>query len=70
MATTEVKKVIKPLEVSKEASVDFPVKVKSLKADPYHKDGAVFEMGSKKAKELVERGWVEYANKKDKDDEK
>lgn len=51
----------KELVVSKDASVDFPVEVIATEADPYHLTGTKFHAGSKKAKELVERGWVTMA---------
>lgn len=46
------------LKVSKDASIDFPVDVVATEADPYHETGTVFQAGSKKANELVKRGWV------------
>jgi len=53
--------------MDKTASVDMPVKVKSLgkfacskdEGDPYHDEGEEFVVGEKKAKELEKRGWVE-----------
>lgn len=51
----------KKLDVSKDASIDFPVEVEALDADPYHETGTVFQAGEKKAKELVKRGWVKMA---------
>lgn len=58
----------KELSVAKDASVDFPVTVIATEADPYHETGAEFQAGSKKAAELVKRGWVKLA-KKEKDNE-
>lgn len=51
----------KQLSVSKDASVDFPVEVIATEADPYHETGAKFHAGTKKAEELVRRGWVKMA---------
>ena len=51
----------KELIVAKDASVDFPVTVIATEADPYHPTGTKFQAGSKKAKELVARGWVTMA---------
>jgi hypothetical protein len=51
----------KELNVSKDASVDFPVEVIATEADPYHVTGTKFHAGSKKAEELVRRGWVKMA---------
>lgn len=51
----------KKLDVSKDASIDFPVEVEALDADPYHETGTKFQAGEKKAKELVKRGWVKMA---------
>lgn len=48
---TDKLKVTKP-------SVDFPVNVEATEADPYHETGTVFQAGSKKADELVKRGWL------------
>jgi hypothetical protein len=42
-------------------SVDFPVEVIATEADPYHETGKKFMAGSKKAEELVKRGWVTMA---------
>ena len=42
-------------------SVDFPVEVIATEADPYHETGHKFHAGSKKAAELVKRGWVKMA---------
>lgn len=42
-------------------SVDWPVDVIATEADPYHETGAKFQAGSKKAAELVKRGWVKLA---------
>jgi len=47
--------------VSTKPSVDFPVEVIATEADPYHETGAKFQAGSKKAAELVKRGWVKMA---------
>lgn len=51
----------KQLVVSKDASVDFPVEVIATEADPYHLTGTRFHAGTKKAAELVARGWVTMA---------
>jgi hypothetical protein len=51
----------KELKISKDASIDFPVAVVATEADPYHETGAKFHAGSKKAAELVKRGWVKLA---------
>lgn len=51
----------KELLVSKDASIDYTVKVEALDKDPYHETGTIFDAGTKKAKELVARGWVKYA---------
>lgn len=51
----------KKLNISKDASVDFSVEVVATEADPYHETGTKFHAGTKKAKELVERGWVKMA---------
>jgi len=48
----------KQIDVSKDASVDFPVEVESLDANPYHSPGEIFKIGSKNADKLVKRGWV------------
>lgn len=56
----EVKKGEKQLKVDK-PSVDFPVDVIATEADPYHETGAKFQAGTKKAAELVKRGWVKMA---------
>lgn len=58
------KKTEKKLDVAKNASVDFPVWVESLDGDPYHENGAQFECGEKKAKELQSKGWVKIIDKK------
>ena len=42
-------------------SVDWPVGVIATDADPYHETGHKFQEGSKKAAELVKRGWVKMA---------
>jgi len=55
----------KKLSVSKNASIDFPVKVVATEADPYHETGTVFEAGKKKAIELIKRGWVTPKNAKE-----
>jgi len=47
--------------VDAKPSVDFPVDVIATEADPYHETGTVFQAGTKKAKELVKRGWVTMA---------
>lgn len=52
----------KKMEI-KNPSVDFPVKVRSLDGDKYHDNGVEFEVGSKKAKQLEARGWVEIIGK-------
>lgn len=52
----------KELNISKDASVDFPVDVIATEADPYHETGTKFQAGTKKAKELVARGWVKMAS--------
>lgn len=52
----------KKLNIAKDASVDFPVDVIATEADPYHETGTKFQAGSKKAKELVARGWVKMAS--------
>ena len=52
----------KELNVSKDASVDFPVDVIATAADPYHETGTKFQAGTKKAAELVKRGWVTLAS--------
>lgn len=57
----KIKKTEKELVISKDASVDFPVEVIATEADPYHVTGTKFHAGSKKAKELVARGWVTLA---------
>jgi len=51
----------KQLSVSKDASVDFPVEVIATDSDIYHETGTKYHVGSKKAKELVTRGWVKMA---------
>lgn len=56
----DVKKGEKQLKVDK-PSVDFPVDVIATEADPYHETGTKFQAGSKKAAELVKRGWVKLA---------
>jgi hypothetical protein len=48
----------KKLDVAKDAHVGKAVTVISMEGDPYHEDGAEFEVGMKKADELVKRGWV------------
>jgi hypothetical protein len=53
----------KELNISKDASVDFPVEVEALEADPYHVTGQKYNAGSKKAKELEGRGWVKILGK-------
>lgn len=57
----EGKKIDKKIEQAADASIDFPVEVISLDADPYHETGTKFHAGTKKAKELVARGWVKMA---------
>jgi hypothetical protein len=47
--------------VADKPSVDFPVDVIATEADPYHETGAKFQAGTKKAAELVKRGWVKMA---------
>jgi len=42
-------------------SVDFPVEVVATESDPYHETGTKFTAGTKKAAELVKRGWVKMA---------
>lgn len=44
-------------------SVDWPVEVEALEADPYHVTGTKFKAGSKKAEELEKRGWVKIVGK-------
>jgi len=53
----------KQLTVSKDASIDFPVEVEALEADPYHVTGEKFHAGTKKAAELEKRGWVKIIGK-------
>jgi hypothetical protein len=54
----------KKIDVAKDAHVGVPVTVISLDGDPYHENGAEFEVGLKKAEELVKRGWVKLKDKK------
>lgn len=56
------KKLEKKLEQTADASIDFPVEVEALVADPYHETGAIFHAGKKKAAELVKRGWVKMVS--------
>ena len=42
-------------------SVDFPVDIVATETDPYHETGSEFQVGTKKAKELVKRGWAKMA---------
>jgi len=44
--------------IPKDATVDVPVTVISLAADPYHEDGAEFQVGKKSAERMVKNGWV------------
>jgi hypothetical protein len=55
------KKTEKKLDVAKDASIDFTVEVIATESDPYHETGAKFHAGTKKAAELVKRGWVKMA---------
>lgn len=48
----------KKIDQAKDAHVGRAVTVVSLDGDPYHENGAEFEVGMKKAEELVARGWV------------
>lgn len=59
---TKEKPDAKELSVAKDASVDFPVDVIATEADPYHETGTKFQAGTKKAAELVKRGWVKLAS--------
>jgi hypothetical protein len=63
MATENNKKNEKELSISKDASVDFPIEVEALEADPYHVTGTKFLAGTKKAKELEARKWVKLVGK-------
>lgn len=53
----------KEITISKDASIDWPVEVEALDADPYHITGSKFNAGHKKAKELEARGWVKIIGK-------
>lgn len=53
----------KKFDVAKDAHVGKPVTVIALAGDPYHEEGAEFEVGMKKADELVKRGWVKPKGK-------
>jgi hypothetical protein len=53
----------KELTISADASIDWPVEVQALDADPYHLTGTNFKAGHKKAKELEARGWVKIIGK-------
>lgn len=52
------KQIEKKLNQALDASIDFPVTVQSTEADPYHETGTEWLCSSKKAAELVKRGWV------------
>ena len=69
MAKQEEKESVKKL-VASNPSVDFPIAVIATDADPYHETGKEFMAGTKKAAELVKRGWVKYAKptKEEKDE--
>ena len=54
----------KKLDIAKDAHVGVPVTVISLPGDPYHEDGHEFEVGMKKAEQLVKAGWVKLKKEK------
>lgn len=54
----DVKVEQKEFKPGKDAIVDVAVTVISLEGDPYHKNGAEFQLAKKTANELAERGWV------------